>query len=138
MDDGYVIPALNEGWSFAGAKPMEWASGLVAAILVKEFFISNLGRSMPLFIMTFVCVPMLLATVRKMYPDEERGVRNHLMSLMGMAPPDIPPPAALQPVYSGSPMREMDKTKEFVALGLNLVTDSEIVNAEEEFMQSMH
>ena len=138
MDDGQVIPGLNENWTFAGAKPMEWVSGLVAAIIFQELFISNLGRSMPLVLMVLVSVPIGLATLRKLYPDEERGLRNHLMSILGMSPPDIPKPCLLQPVWSGLPMREMKTSCEFIDLGLDLILDPEYTDEEEEFLQKMH
>ena len=121
MDDGYVIPSLNENWTFAGAKPMEWISGLMAALIFSELFVSNLGRQMPIVLLILVLVPLLLATARKTYPDEERGLRNHLMSIMGLSPPDIPMPAILQPIWSGSPMRVMPEDCEFTQLGLELV-----------------
>jgi len=107
MDDGQVIPGLNENWTFGGAKPMEWVSGLCAAIIFQELFITNLGRSMPLVLMVLVAVPIGLATLRKTYPDEERGVRNYIMSLMGLTPPDIPKPAILQPIWSGAPVEKL-------------------------------
>lgn len=107
MDDGQVIPGLNENWTFGGAKPMEWVSGLCAAIIFQELFITNLGRSMPLVLMVLVSVPIGLATLRKTYPDEERGVRNYIMSLMGVSPPDIPRPAILQPIWSGAPTQKL-------------------------------
>lgn len=125
MDDGYVIPGLNENWTFAGAKPMEWASGLVAMILVNEFFVSNMGRSMPLLLMVLVLVPIGLATLRKAYPDEERGLRNHLMSFLGVAPPDIPPPAQLQPTWSGLRLQQLEEDKLFMQLGLDLLINQE-------------
>src|SRR5262245_36973675 len=100
MDDGYVIPGLNENWTFAGARPMEWACGLVGAIVFQELFISNLGRSMPIVLAVLVLIPICMAMVRSTYPDEERGVRNHLMSLMGLEPPGIPRPSMIQPVWS--------------------------------------
>ena len=121
MDDGQVIPALNENWTFAGATPMEWASGLAAAMVFSEFFISNLGRSMPLVLMVLVSVPILLATLRKTYPDEERGLRNHLMSLMGLAPPGIPKPSMLQPLWSGSPVAELKEDCDYHRLELDKI-----------------
>lgn len=130
MDDGYVIPGLNENWTFAGAKPMEWASGLVAMILVNEFFISNMGRSMPILLMVLVLVPMTLATLRQSYPDEERGLRNHLMSIIGIAPPDIAPPSMIQPEWSGLPMRDMPQDKLFMQLGLDMLINEEKVDSE--------
>ena len=121
MDDGAVIPGLNENWTFAGAKPMEWISGLMAALIFSELFLSNVGKSMPLVLIILVTVPMALATLRSTYPDEERGLRNHLMSLMGVAPPDIPKPSTLQPVWSGLPVETLDEKTEFMTLGLDLI-----------------
>jgi len=121
MDDGYEIPALNENWTFAGATPMEWVCGLAAGVVFTELFISNMGRYMPLILMVVICVPILLATLRKTYPDEERGLRNHLMSLLGAAPPDIPKPSMLQPIWSGSPVAEIPEKKEFKQLALEQV-----------------
>lgn len=137
MDDGYVIPSLNENWTFAGAKPMEWISGLMAALIFSELFVSNLGRSMPLVLMILVLVPILLATARKTYPDEERGLRNHLMSCLGLSPPDIPMPAILQPIWSGSPMRVMPEKCEFVQLGLELIMFEERFKQFEEDMSPL-
>jgi len=128
MDDGYVIPRLNENWTFAGATPMEWCSGLVAGLIFQELFISNLGRSIPIVLVIIVGTPMLLAMIRKSYPDEERGVRNHAMSLMGVEPTDIPSPSKLQPVWSGMPMRKMKEKCDFVQLGLEEV----LFNTEDE------
>lgn len=121
MDDGYVIPRLNENWTFAGATPMEWCCGLVAGILLQELFLANMGRNMPLILMTIVGVPVIMATIRKTFPDEERGVRNALMVRLGFAPTDIPLPACMQPVWSGLPMRDMEEEREFIKLGLDEV-----------------
>lgn len=118
MDDGYVIPRLNENWTFAGATPMEWSSGLVAGILAQELFFANMGRNMPFILLIIVLVPVALATLRKTFPDEERGVRNCLMVKMGFVPTDIPAPAVMQPVWSGLPMRALDENREFEKLGL--------------------
>lgn len=118
MDDGQVIPGLNENWTFAGAKPMEWISGLCAALIFSELFVTNLGRSMPIVLMVLVSVPIGLATLRKTYPDEERGVRNHLMSMLGVAPPDIPKPAILQPIWSGGPIAKLRPSCLYLQLGL--------------------
>ena len=133
MDDGQVIPGLNEDWTFAGAKPMEWLSGLAAAIVFYEFFLRNLGRSMPLFIAVMIGVPILLANVRKLYPDEERGVRNALMTLMGLAPPGIPKPALLQPTWSGAPTYGLKNESLFVELGLDALFEREEDEAQEQF-----
>lgn len=131
MDDGYVIPGLNENWTFAGAKPMEWASGLMAALIFTELFVSNIGRSMPLIMMVLVSVPIILATLRKAYPDEERGLRNHIMSIMGLEPPDIPSPSMLQPVWSGMRIEELAEKTEFRQLGLDVVLKPEFEDQED-------
>ena len=113
MDDGRVIPGLNENWTFCGAKPMEWACGLVATMLFTELFLpkANWGHYMPLIIIVLVGVPILLANTRKLYPDEERGLRNHMMSLVGISPVDIPTPANLQPLWSGAPYEDLRDVK---------------------------
>ena len=54
------------------------------------------------------------------------------MSMMGVAPPDIPRPANLQPVWSAFPMREMPKNREFMQLGLDLILDPEYIAFNEE------
>jgi hypothetical protein len=119
MDDGYVIPGLNENWTFGGAKPMEWAAGLVVMMIYVELFVTNMGKQMPFILMILVLVPMGLATLRKTYPDEEKGVANHTMSLLGIAPPLIPKPAMLQPNWSGLPIKTINPKKEFMELGLD-------------------
>lgn len=113
MDDGQVIPRLNEDWTFFGAKPMEWASGLIFAMLFVELFLpkNNWGRYMPLIIIVLVGFPITLARLRQIYPDQERGLRNHVMSILGFTPVDIPPPAKLQPVWSGAPYQELEDVK---------------------------
>ena len=131
MDDGYVIPGLNENWTFAGAKPMEWASGLVAALVFTELFVTNMGRSMPLILMVLVSVPIVLATLRKTYPDEERGLRNHLMSVLGLEPPDIPAPSQIQPVWSGMRIEDLENNCEFKRLGLDIILEPELEDEDE-------
>jgi hypothetical protein len=119
MDDGYVIPGLNENWTFAGAKPMEWMAGFVVMMIYVELFVTNMGKQMPIILMLLVLVPMGLATLRKTYPDEEKGVANHLMSVLGIAPPTIPKPSMLQPNWSGLPIKTIHRNKEFMSLGLD-------------------
>jgi len=113
MDDGQVIPSLNEDWTFCSAKPMEWVSGLIAGMIFIEVFLpkGSWGKFMPLIIIVMVGIPLTLATLRKLYPDEERGLRNHVMSILGMPPPCIPMPAMLQPVWSGAPFHELKDVK---------------------------
>ena len=120
MDDGYVIPALGEGWSFAGARGMEWVAGLVAAMLCSEL-VTTPVRAMPLLMAIAVGTPLILASLRKQFPDEERGLRNAAMVALGFEPPGIPKPAPMQPIWSGAPTTELPEECEFNTLGLHAV-----------------
>ncbi|MCB0318620.1 MAG: hypothetical protein KDD56_07670 [Bdellovibrionales bacterium] len=120
MDDGYVIPALGEGWSFAGARVMEWVAGLVSAMLCSEL-LTNPIRSMPILLVVAVGIPLLLAGLRKQFPDEERGLRNAAMVALGFEPPGIPKPAPMQPIWSGAPTLSLPDNCEFLTLGLDAV-----------------
>ncbi|NBW40044.1 hypothetical protein EBR25_03465 [bacterium] len=119
MDNGEVIPGLNEGWTFAGARPMEWGSGLMLAIIVQEFvFTGSPARTMPYFIGIIIGTAFLLKALRSSFPDEEKGVANYCMSQLGIEPPTIPAPSSLQPMWSGTPLQSLSERKEFVELGL--------------------
>lgn len=120
MDSGEVIPGLDEGWTFAGARPMEWGSGLVLGMCAQELlFTGSPASTMPYFIGIIVGTALLLKSLRKAFPDEERGVANYCMAQLGVEPPSIPPPAQLQPLWSGSPLQAISPKKEYVELGLN-------------------
>lgn len=120
FDNGEVIPGLNEDWTFAGAKMMEWVSGLVMMMLVSEILLKgNIGKEMPLLLMVWIGTTLTMATLRKNYPDEERGLANAALSQCGFHPPGIPAPAALQPVWSGAPIRGLDKNTAFLKLGFD-------------------
>ncbi|HMO02720.1 MAG TPA: hypothetical protein PKD37_07080 [Oligoflexia bacterium] len=119
MDNGEEIPGLNEDWNFAGAKAFEWLAGLVMMLLFGEIFTSNMGRAMPLLIMVMIGTTLGLAALRRQFPDEERGVRNLCMVAMGFAPPGIPKPAALQPIWSGAPVREVNENSLFYKVKLS-------------------
>ncbi len=121
MDDGYVIPRLNEEWTFAGATVMEWCSGVVSAMMFHEIFTDGKANSVPLVVMIMMAVPVCLSTLRKTFPDEERGLRNYLMVCCGAMPPDLPPCSKFQPMWSGMPIRELNANREFVQLGLEEV-----------------
>lgn len=100
MDDGHVIPALNEDWSFAGAKLMEWMAGLTTAFLASTA-VDKPAVMMPFLVLIMIGTTLSLATLRKRFPDEERGVMHLAMTVCGFAPPGIPAPAKLQPRWSG-------------------------------------
>ena len=76
---------------------------------------------MPILVGIMIGTTSGLAGLRKAFPDEERGIRNLMMVSLGFAPPGIPKPAAIQPVWSGAPMRELSETKHFSQLGLEEV-----------------
>lgn len=108
MDSGEVIPGLNEDWSFAGAKMMEWMAGLMTAFMVSTAY-QKPAHAMPLLVLVWIGTTLVLALTRKKFPDEERGVRNMVMAACGFEPPGIPAPARLQPIWSGMPIRTMKK-----------------------------
>lgn len=131
MDNGEEIPGLNEDWMFAGAKLFEWIAGFMALLITSELFVSNASRSMPLLVMVMVGTTFGLASVRRSFPDEERGVRNLVMITLGFEPPGIPKPAQIQPLWSGSPVRAMSQKSNFAQLGLEEIFPSEDLNKEE-------
>jgi hypothetical protein len=120
MDNGEVIPGLNEDWTFAGASLFEWLSGFVAMILASSAF-AKPAQYAPLLIGIMITTTLALAANRRRYPDEVRGLRNALMSTLGFDPPDIPTPASLQPYWSGAPLRVLPESTEFRQLGLDKV-----------------
>jgi len=127
MDNGEVIPGLNEGWTLAGAKPGEWIAGFMMLIIGSEvIFTDKITRAMPGLLMLWVGTTFGLAALRKLYPDEERGIRNHVMVLCGFPPPGIPTPSALQPVWSGFPIKRLPESKLFTKLGLERLFDGSL------------
>jgi hypothetical protein len=124
VDNGEVIPGLNEEWTLGGAKLFEWIAGFMMFIIASELFFTNTGRAMPQLMMIWMATTFGLAALRRTVPDEERGVRNKVMTALGIAPPGIPAPASLQPYWSGAPMRHMKKDSLFVELQLDVVLDT--------------
>ena len=120
MDNGEVIPALNEDWTFAGCKPMEWMSGLVLSFLVSTAF-DKPAHYMPLLVIIWIGSSLSLGASRRKFPDEERGVRNMCMAACGFEPPGIPAPASLQPRWSAAPLRELSDTTLFAQLYMDEV-----------------
>ncbi|MCB9030752.1 MAG: hypothetical protein H6619_06840 [Deltaproteobacteria bacterium] len=120
MDNGEVIVALNEDWSFAGATLPEWMSGFITFILASELT-EKVSRSMPLLMLLWLATTFLLASLRKSFPDEDRGLRNFITTLMGFPPPGLPAASKLQPVWSGSPIRGLSERKQYEVLQLDQV-----------------
>jgi hypothetical protein len=122
MDDGHVIPALNEDWSFAGAKLMEWMAGLTTAFLASTA-VEKPAVWMPFLVLIMIGTTLSLATLRKRFPDEERGVMNLLMTTCGFAPPGIPTPARLQPRWSGGRIFTLKERALFMQLELDEIIE---------------
>ena len=118
FDDGEVLQGLDENWTFMGANAMEWACGLVVFLLI-SLFADSPARAMPFMLLGWVLTTVTLAGLRKSFPDEERGVRNAVATACGFPPPGIPMPSALQPIWSGAPLRSIPQKSRFVALGLD-------------------
>ena len=117
MDSGEVLQGLEEQWTFMGANLMEWICGIVVFLMIGSIASSTV-QAMPFMIGGFIFTATTLASLRRMFPDEHRGVRNMLTSALGLPPIDIPAPANLQPIWSGAPLRSLDAKAPFVRLGL--------------------
>lgn len=117
MDNGEVIPGLNDGWTFLGAKLMEWVSGLIMAMLVGQMF-GLKPTDFPFFAAAVIGTTFGMRNIRNKFPDEEKGIANMVATSLGFAPPKIPKPASIQPIWSGAPLKTLDEKKEFMELGL--------------------
>jgi hypothetical protein len=120
MDNGDVIPCLNEDWTFGGCKLFEWLAGLITAFLVSSAF-EKPAHYMPLLVLIWIGTTLSMAMLRKKFPDEERGVRNMCMVACGFEPPGIPAPASLQPRWSGGRIEDLPTRCNFKQLDLDLV-----------------
>ena len=117
-DDGEVLQGLDENWTFMGASLMEWMMGIVVFMLI-SLFAEKPGRAMPFMLAGWVGTTVSLATLRRSFPDEQRGVANALCTACGFPPVGIPLPSSLQPTWSGAPLRALASDKKFVRLGLD-------------------
>lgn len=117
-DSGEVLSGLHENWTFLGANAMEWCAGLVVFLMI-SIFATSPAKAMPMMLAGWILTTYQLALLRKMFPDEERGVRNAVMTACGFPPPDIPAPASLQPIWSGAPVDMPPANSQFMKLGLD-------------------
>ncbi len=122
MDNGEVIPCLNEDWTFAGCKLFEWMAGLTSAFLASAL-VDKPAQHMPMLVLIWIGITLGLATMRKKFPDEERGVRNVCMVACGFEPPGIPAPSKLQPRWSGAPIRKLNPLSLYMQLELDAVVN---------------
>lgn len=118
FDDGEVLQGLDENWTFMGANAMEWSCGLVVFLLI-SLFADSPARAMPFMLVGWILTTTTLASLRRSFPDQERGVRNAVCTACGFPPPGIPMPSALQPVWSGCPMQGLGQKSKIVELGLD-------------------
>lgn len=119
MDNGEEIPGLGDSWTFLGAKPFEWIAGLPTFMIISEMFFKGATvKWMPILLLCWFATTFVLAGMRRRFPDEERGLLNLLAVKCGFAPPNIPTPAELQPLWSGAPLRHLSEKCEFHELGL--------------------
>lgn len=125
MDDGFVLPGLNEDYTLAGAKVSEWASGCMMALVTQELFMANTARAMPFIIVVVLVTTLGLASLRRKFPDEERGLRNVGMLALGLPPPGIPIPAGLQPYWSGAPVKAFPVDSYFEKLSLQVLFEED-------------
>ena len=124
-DDGEVLPGLNEKWTFLGATAFEWAIGLVSFLMPSIFAPDGkIGLMLPFMLSGWVLTTYSFASLRQLYPDEERGVSNAFMTACGFEPVNIPSPAKLQPFWSAVPVKELDPEDRFVAVGLDQIFPS--------------
>lgn len=117
-DDGEVLQGLDESWTFMGANIMEWAMGMVVFMMI-SLFAQRPGRAMPFMIAGWVGTTVSLATLRRSFPDEHRGVANALCTACGFPPVGIPRPSSLQPVWSAARVQSLPTNTKFVRLCLS-------------------
>jgi hypothetical protein len=120
MDDGEVIVGLEQSWSLGGAKLTEWGAGIMAIVVGSELVPrGHFTAYFPFLLLAWLVTTFGLAGLRRQFPDEEKGVRNAAMAAIGIAPAGIPAPSSIHPVWSGAPIRSLDKHKEYVTLKLD-------------------
>jgi hypothetical protein len=131
MDNGEEIPLLNEQWEFAGARLNEWLSGFVVMVMIMASLGNGVPGFMPLIFLSCVITARSMATLRKRFPDEERGVKNYFITLLGFVPPSIPAPSSLQPFWSGAPTRALRANCQYIRLGLDELFDEVHIDSDE-------
>lgn len=118
MDNGEVLVDIDKGWEFAGCNAIEWICGLAAFILI-GLLGSNPAKVMPFMLMGWILTTTGFSAMRRTFPDEHRGVRNAIMTYIGVCPFGIPAPSKVQPLWSACPLRSLDANSKFIKLGLD-------------------
>lgn len=117
MDNGEVIPGLNEDWTFLNCKVFEWMSGFMVALLASTL-LDKPAKAIPFLLLIMIGSTLTLSMLRRKFPDEERGVANLFFVSCGFPPPRIPTPAKLQPLWSGGRIRSVREETLYAQLGL--------------------
>lgn len=131
MDNGEEIPLLNENWEFAGARLNEWLAGFVVMMMILALVGESGPGFMPVVFVGCLATAQTMAVLRRRFPDEERGVRNYFIALLGFEPPGIPAPSSLQPFWSGAPTRTLKANCQYSKLGLEELFEDFLVDTEE-------
>ena len=119
MDNGDVLPDLDKPWTFVGATAMEWIIGFSMFVIVSTFAPNGeYGAMVPFMVAGWVATTYTIASMRKIFPDQEKGMRNYFSTMAGVPPMGIPAPAILQPVWSATLVKELPENSEFMQIGL--------------------
>ena len=119
MDNGDVLPDLDKPVTFLGATVIEWGIGFAMFIIVSAFAPDKqVGRMLPFMLIGSIMTTYTVASLRKIFPDQEKGMRNYFSALIGIPPIGIPAPAVLQPIWSATLVKELPKNTEFMQIGL--------------------
>ncbi|MDR2338345.1 MAG: hypothetical protein LBE20_06875 [Deltaproteobacteria bacterium] len=132
FDNGEVLPDLDKPWTFVGATAPEWLIGFSVFVLISVFAPNGMvGRMLPFMIGGWVTTTYTLGSLRRLFPDGEKGMRNYFTTLVGIPPMNIPAPASLQPIWSATLVKELPKRSDFMQIGLHLVFPIHKVELEE-------
>ena len=91
------------------------------AMMSSELLHVKMSTSGPLMIIVALGTTLGLASIRRGFPDEERGLRNACMVAMGFEPPGIPAPAQFRSYWSGAPVKSLPEKSYFNELNLDEV-----------------
>ena len=79
-DNGDVLPGLDDQWEFLGATVKEWMIGfsmfIVISVLAPD---GRVGTMIPFMVIGWVATSYTFASLRKIFPDQEKGIRNYFM-----------------------------------------------------------
>ena len=118
MDSGDVIQGLDDQWTFMGARMFEWIAGFATFMIISNFFISR-SSAMPFMLGGWFGTTLMVAHFRKKFPDEERGIRNGVLTYFGLPSPGIPAPSLLKTFWSGAPVKSLPEECGFIRAGLD-------------------